>query len=66
MNSELAFRISMGILIATLATVRFRFIGWAVTGLPKAVRQISSEQVDKTWYRTLWFIGWLWVQQFQI
>jgi protein-S-isoprenylcysteine O-methyltransferase Ste14 len=61
MNSELTFRISMGILIATLATVRFRFIGWAVTGLPKAVRKIPSEQADKTWYRTLWFIGWLWV-----
>lgn len=61
MNTELAFRISMGILIVVLAAVRFRFIGWAVTGLPKAVRKISSEQVDKTWYRILWVIGWLWV-----
>ena len=61
MKSELTFRISMGILIVALAAIRFRFIGWAVTGLPKAVRKISSEQVDKTWYRTLWFIGWLWV-----
>ena len=61
MNTELIFRISMGILILVLAAVRFRFIGWAVTGLPQAVRKISSERVNKTWYRTLWFIGWLWV-----
>ena len=61
MNTELIFRISMGIFIVALAAVRFRFIGWAVTGLPTAVRKISSEQVEKTWYRTLWCVGWLWV-----
>ena len=61
MNTELIFRISIGIFIVALAVVRFRFIGWAVTGLPQAVRKITSEQVDKTWYRALWLIGWLWV-----
>jgi protein-S-isoprenylcysteine O-methyltransferase Ste14 len=61
MNTELIFRISMGILIVVLAAVRFHFIGWAVTGLPQAVRKISSENVDKTSYRILWSIGWLWV-----
>ena len=61
MNIELVFRISMAILVVVLAMVRFRFIGWAVTGLPKAVHKISSEQVDKTWYGALWLTGWLWV-----
>jgi protein-S-isoprenylcysteine O-methyltransferase Ste14 len=61
MSTELVFRVSMGLLIVVLAGVRFRFIGWAVTGLPQAVRNIPTEHVDRTWYRTLWFIGWLWV-----
>lgn len=61
MTSEWVFRMSMGLLIVVLAGVRFRYIGWAVTGLPQAVRSISTEHADKTWYRTLWLIGWLWV-----
>lgn len=61
MNIELIFRISLGILIAVLALVRFRFIGWAVIGLPQADRKISTTNVDKAWYRLLWMIGWFWV-----
>jgi protein-S-isoprenylcysteine O-methyltransferase Ste14 len=32
-----------------------------VVGIPQAARKISIEHVDQTWYRLLWFIGWLWV-----
>ncbi len=61
MNSEVIFRISLGVLIVALALVRFRFIGWAVVGLEQADRKISIEHVDRIWYRLLWFMGWLWV-----
>lgn len=61
MNSEVIFRISLGVLILVLALVRFRFIGWAVVGLPQTNRKISIEPVDRTWYYLLWFTGWLWV-----
>ena len=61
MNIELIFRISLGVLIVGLALIRFRFIGWAVIGLPQVDRKISTRNVDKTWYRLLWMIGWFWV-----
>lgn len=61
MNSEVIFRICLGVLILILALVRIRFIGWEVVGLAQADRKISIEHVDRTWYRLLWFIGWLWV-----
>lgn len=61
MNIELIFRMSLGVLIVGLALIRFRFIGWAVIGLPQVDRKISTRNVDKTWYRLLWMVGWFWV-----
>jgi protein-S-isoprenylcysteine O-methyltransferase Ste14 len=61
MNSELIFRISLGVLILALAVVRFRSIGWAVVGFPQAKSKPSPGQTGRIWYRLLLFVGWLWV-----
>ncbi len=61
MNDELPFRISLGVLIVALAVVRFRAIGWATVGLPRAGGKSSIEHTDKIGYRLILFVGWLWV-----
>ncbi len=60
-NDELPFRISLGVLIVALAVVRFRAIGWATVGLPRADGKSSIEHTDKIGYRLILFVGWLWV-----
>ena len=61
MNSEPIFRISLAVLILVLAVFRFRFIGSAIFGLPQTDGKLSIRHVDKSWYRLLWLVGWLWV-----